>query len=61
MEKINKFNMMTWYFTENWKAYTFILAVPLWESIVLFIAIYTSQTRNKMKFNHNKCLDPGTS
>lgn len=41
MEKINKFNMMTWYFTEYWKAYTFILEVTVWESIVLFIAIFS--------------------
>lgn len=41
MEKINKFKMMTWYFPENWKTYTFILEVTLRESIVLFIAIYS--------------------
>lgn len=51
---------MTWYFTENWKAYTFIVEVTLWETLFYLLPFIAPQTRTKKKFNHNKCLDPGT-
>lgn len=45
---------MTLYFTKKGEVHTFILDI-----ILCLLSCIAIKTRNKRKFMHNKCLDPG--